>query len=51
MKTTPSLRNLKLAIKEIETALGIQFNRKMCRKTFRGKIGNKNAVQKWLLEE
>ena len=51
MKTTPSLRNLKLTIKEIETAFDIQFNRKFCLKTFSGKIGNRNAVQKWLLEE
>jgi hypothetical protein len=51
LKTEPSLRNLKEVIKEIETVLGAKFDKTIYLKRFKGKIKNKNALQKWLLEE
>ncbi|WP_298503501.1 hypothetical protein [uncultured Maribacter sp.] len=50
LKIEPSLRNLKLVIEEIETILDTRFDKTMYMKRFKGKIKNKNAVKKWLLE-
>lgn len=50
LKTMPSLRNLKELIQELEDHFAINFKRQIYLKTFKGKIKNKNAVQKWLLE-
>lgn len=48
LKTTPSLRNLKNVIQEIEKVLNVKFERNIYLKTFSGKIKNKNAAQNWL---
>lgn len=50
LKTKPSLQNLKKIIKEVETVFNVTFDRKIYSKRFKGKIKNKNAVQKWLRE-
>lgn len=50
LKTKPSLQNLKELIKEIESVFNISFDKTMYNQTFKGKIKNKNAIQKWLLE-
>jgi len=51
LKTEPSLRGLKEVIQEIETALDIKLDRTIYSKRFKGKIKNKSAVQKWLMEK
>lgn len=48
LKTTPSLRNLKNVIQEIEKVLNVKFERNIYLKTFSGKIKNKKAAQNWL---
>lgn len=51
LKTTPSLRNLKPLIEELENLLDVTFDRNICTKRFSGKIRNKPAIQKWLLDK
>jgi len=50
LKTKPSLLNLKKVIEEVETEFNVKFNKTIYSKRFKGKIKNKNAVQKWLNE-
>ncbi len=51
LKIEPSLRGLKEVIQEIETVLETKFDGTIYSKRFKGKIKNKNAAQKWLLDK
>jgi ribosomal protein L23 len=48
LKTEPSILNLKEVINEVETVFNVKFDKTIYSKRFKGKIRNKNAVQKWL---
>ncbi|WP_298781943.1 hypothetical protein [uncultured Polaribacter sp.] len=50
LKTKPSLYSLKEIIKEVENVFNVKFDKTIYSKRFKGKIKNKNAVQKWLNE-